>query len=139
MTCLLDTCVVSELVKPGPAETVVAWMAQLPDEACHLSAISVGELARGAARLPPGARRERFERWIDELVSQYGARVIPLDASIARRWGRLSGELSRKGIATSMADGLIAASALVHGLKLATRNVEDFRPFGVEIVNPWQP
>lgn len=139
MTCLLDTCVVSELVKPGPAETVVAWMAQLPDEACHLSAISVGELARGAARLPPGARRKRFERWIDELVSQYGARVIPLDASIARRWGRLSGELSRKGIATSMADGLIAASALVHGLKLATRNVEDFRPFGVEIVNPWQP
>jgi predicted nucleic acid-binding protein len=135
---LLDTCVVSELVKPAPEAAVVAWMARLPDEACHLSVISVGELARGAARLPPGARRERFERWIGELISQYGARVIPVDAVIARRWGQLSGELSRKGIATSMADGLIAVTSLLQGLKLATRNVEDFKPFGVEIVDPWK-
>ena len=138
MSYLLDTCVVSELVKPAPEATVVAWMARLPDEACHLSVVSVGELANGAARLPPGARRERFERWIGELISQYGARVIPVDAVIARRWGQLSGELSRKGIATSMADGLIAVTSLLQGLKLATRNVEDFKPFGVEIVDPWK-
>lgn len=116
----------------------MAWMARLPDEACHLSVISVGELANGAGRLPPGARRERFERWIGELISQYGARVIPVDAVVARRWGQLSGELSRKGIVTSMADGLIAVTSLLQGLKLATRNVEDFEPFGVEIVDPWK-
>lgn len=116
----------------------MAWMAQLPDEACHLSVISVGELTKGAARLPPGARRERLERWIGELISQYGARVISVDALIVRRWGQLSGVLSRKGIATSMADGLIAVTALLQGLTLATRNVEDFEPFGVEIVNPWK-
>ena len=80
----------------------------------------------------------RLERWIGELVSQYGARVVPVDAEIARRWGLLSGELTRKGITTLVADGLIAATALVHGLTLATRNVDDFRPFGVEIVNPWK-
>ena len=116
----------------------MAWMAHLPDEACHLSVISVGELTKGAARLPPGARRERLGRWIGELISQYGARVIPVDSFIVRRWGQLSGELSRKEIATSMADGLIAATALVHGMKLATRNVADFKPFVVEIVDPWK-
>jgi predicted nucleic acid-binding protein len=138
VTYLLDTCVVSELVKPGPDETVVAWMARVPDEACHLSVITVGELAKGAARLPPSAKRVRLERWIGELISQYGVRIIPVDASVARRWGRLSGELSRKGITTLMGDGLIAATALVHGLKLATRNIADFKPFGVEIVDPWK-
>ena len=138
MTYLLDTCVVSELVKPGPDETVVAWMARVPDEACHLSVITVGELAKGAARLPPSAKRVRLERWIGELISQYGVRIIPVDASIARRWGRLSGELSRKGITTLVGDGLIAATALVHGLRLATRNIADFKPFGVEIVDPWK-
>lgn len=138
MTYLLDTCVVSELVKPGPDETMVAWMARVPDEACHLSVITVGELAKGAARLPPSAKRVRLERWIGELISQYGVRIIPVDASVARRWGRLSGELSRKGITTLVGDGLIAATALVHGLKLATRNIADFKPFGVEIVDPWK-
>lgn len=138
MIYLLDTCVVSELVKPGPDETVVAWMARVPDEACHLSVITVGELAKGAARLPPSAKRVRLERWIGELISQYGVRIIPVDASVARRWGRLSGELSRKGITTLVGDGLIAATVLVHGLKLATRNIADFKPFGVEIVDPWK-
>ncbi|MBI2752059.1 MAG: type II toxin-antitoxin system VapC family toxin [Betaproteobacteria bacterium] len=138
MIYLLDTCVVSELVKPGPDETMVAWMARVPDEACHLSVITVGELAKGAARLPPSAKRVRLERWIGELISQYGVRIIPVDASVARRWGRLSGELSRKGITTLVGDGLIAATALVHGLKLATRNIADFKPFGVEIVDPWK-
>jgi len=138
VTYLLDTCVVSELVKPGPDETMVAWMARVPDEACHLSVITVGELAKGAARLPPSAKRVRLERWIGELISQYGVRIIPVDASVARRWGRLSGELSRKGITTLVGDGLIAATALVHGLKLATRNIADFKPFGVEIVDPWK-
>lgn len=138
MTYLLDTCVVSELVKPGPDETVVAWMARVPDEACHLSVITVGELAKGAARLPPSAKRVRLERWIGELISQYGVRIIPVDASVARHWGRLSGELSRKGITTLVGDGLIAATALVHGLRLATRNISDFKPFGVEIVDPWK-
>ena len=138
MSFLLDICVVSELVKPAPEAAVMAWMAQLPDEVCHLSVISVGELTRGAARLPPGAKRERFERWIGELIAQYGVRVIPVDAFIVRRWGQLSGELSRNGIATSMADGLIAATALIHGMKLATRNIADFKPFGVEIADPWK-
>jgi predicted nucleic acid-binding protein len=73
------------------------------------------------------------------VVSElYGVRIIPVDASVSRRWGRLSGELSRKGITTLMGDGLIAATALVHGLKLATRNIADFKPFGVEIVDPWK-
>lgn len=92
----------------------------------------------GICRLPAGKRRTQLESWFEGLLARYEARIVPVDAAVAREWGRLSGELSRRGTPTSMADGLIAATALVHGLKLATRNVVDFKPFEAQIVNPWK-
>jgi len=138
VSILLDTCVVSELIKPSPDTRVVAWTGATPQETCFLSAISLGEVIDGIARLPLGKRRESLETWFEGLVGRYEARVIPVDAAVGRRWGTLSGELRRRGVSTSMADGLIAASALTHGLKIATRNVKDFKPFDVEIVDPWK-
>lgn len=92
----------------------------------------------GIARLPLGKRRENLGTWFEGLVSRYESRIVPVDATVGRKWGTLSGELRRRGVSTSMADGLIAATALVHGMKLATRNVADFKPFAVEIVDPWK-
>ncbi len=92
----------------------------------------------GIARLPLGKRRENLGTWFEGLVSRYESRIVPVDAAVGRKWGTLSGELRRRGVSTSIADGLIAATALVHGMKLATRNVADFKPFGVEIVAPWK-
>ena len=138
MSILLDTCVVSELIKPVPDARVVAWTGATPQEICFLSAISLGEVVDGIARLPLGKRRENLGTWFEGLVSRYESRIVPVDAAVGRKWGTLSGELRRRGVSTSIADGLIAATALVHGMKLATRNVADFKPFGVEIVAPWK-
>lgn len=92
----------------------------------------------GIWRLPAGKRPSRIEAWFEGLRSRYEARILSVDAAVARKWGCLAGELARHGATTSMADGLIATTALVHGQKLATRNIADFRPFEVEIVNPWK-
>ena len=138
MSILLDTCVVSELIKPTPDARVISWTEATPQDLCFLSAITLGEVVDGITRLPPGKRRENLVAWFEGLVSRYESRIVPVDAAVARRWGTLSGELRRRGVITSMADGLIAATALLHGLKIATRNVADFKPFGVEIVDPWK-
>lgn len=138
MNILLDTCVISELIKPSPDSAVLAWTGKTSEGACFLSSITLGEVMYGIWRLPAGKRRSRLEAWFEGLLSRYEARILPVDAAVARKWGHLAGELTRNGAPTSMADGLIAATALVHGLKLATRNIADFKPFEVEIVDPWK-
>lgn len=139
MRILLDTCVVSELIRPVPDATVVAWTGRTPQDNCFLSAITLGEVMEGIAGLPAGKRRVGLEAWFEGLIARYEPRIISVDPAIARRWGALAGELRRRATPTPMADGLIAATALVRGLSIATRNVADFSPFGVQIVNPWQP
>ncbi len=138
MSILLDTCVVSELIKPAPDARVISWTEATPQDLCFLSAITLGELVDGLTRLPSGKRREHLLVWFEGLVSRYQSRILPVDAAVARRWGTLSGELRRRGVITSMADGLTAATALLQGLKIATRNSADFKPFGVQIVDPWK-
>ena len=138
MNILLDTCVISELIKPVPDPAVLAWTAGTPEATCYFSTITLGEVMNGICRLPSGKRRAQLENWFEGLVARYEARIVPVDAAVAREWGRASGALARRGVPASMADGLIAATALVHGLKLATRNVADFKPFEAQIVNPWK-
>ena len=138
MNTLLDTCVISELIKPAPDARVLAWTRDTPEGSCFLSAITLGEVMGGVSRLPAGKRRARLEAWFEGLLVRYESRIIPVDAAVARQWGRLAGELARRGAPTSMADGLIAATAVRHGLRLATRNLADFKPFGVELVDPWK-
>ena len=138
MNTLLDTCVISELIKPAPDALVLAWTGDTPEGSCFLSAITLGEVMGGVSRLPAGKRRARLEAWFEGLLIRYESRIIPVDAAVARQWGRLAGELARRGAPTSMADGLIAATAIRHGLRLATRNIADFKPFGVELVDPWK-
>ena len=138
MNALLDTCLVSELIKPKPDARVLAWMARTPEESCFLSVVTLGELERGIARLAAGTRRARLENWLGGLVEHYDGRTVGIDAGIARRWGKLSGQLAKRGRAISMGDGLIAASAIEHGLAVATRNVVDFALTGAKLIDPWK-
>ena len=139
MAFLLDTNVVSETVRPRPEKAVLDWMeAQVPTD-LFLAAQTVGELVRGARKVKERARRERFERWIEEdLARQFDGRVLPFDGPTAAVWGRLMGDGDRTGRPPAAADAQIAAVAIRHELLLVTRNEKDFAQFGIQLLNPWR-
>ena len=135
MTYLLDTNVVSELVRRKPAAAVLRWLDQAPYESIHASVLTAGELRKGVERLPDGTRKEQLRLWLDrDIAAWFGDRLLPISLDIAERWGRLVAE-HRRPLPTI--DSLLAATALHHGLRLVTRNVTDFRFPGLAVINPW--
>ncbi len=139
MAFLLDTNVISETVRPRPDTTVLDWIESRSPGDLFLAAQTIGELVRGAWKVREQARREQFERWIEQdLARQFDRRILPLDASTAAVWGRLMGDGDRAGHRPSAADAQIAATAIQHDLTLVTRNVKDFRNFDIGLLDPWQ-
>jgi toxin FitB len=133
---LVDANVIAEIVRRLPDANVIAWFQVVPDSALHLSVLSLGELRKGVERLPAGPRRERLRVWLEqELPAWFDERLLPITKDVADRWGRLAAEAGRSLPAV---DGLLAATALHHGLRLVTRNVRDFKLPGLEVVNPWR-
>ncbi len=136
MSVLVDTNVLSETVRPRPNGAVLRWLAAHPTIA--ISAITLDELAFGIERLE-GQRRVRMREWLDRLREDVAPNVIPVDAEIALAAGRLRAARERRGRRVAQADMLIAASALLRGLTLATRNVADFEGCGIALVDPFEP
>lgn len=135
MSYLLDTNVISELVRARPAKTVLAWFENIPSEALHISVLTLGEVRKGVEHMPDGARREKLRLWLEhELADWFGARVLPVDIPVADRWGRLLAQMVRP---VPTIDSLLAATALHHELRLVTRNQKDFDYPGLEVINPW--
>jgi predicted nucleic acid-binding protein len=131
---LLDTNVVSELRKPKPHGAVVAWLRDLRDEQLFLSAVTMGELQAGVERTrhQDPAKAGEIEAWVDRLADSY--QILPMDTACFREWGRLMhGKAGRL-----IEDVMIAATARVHDLIVATRNERDFKPLEVSVVNPFQ-
>ncbi len=136
---LVDTNLPSELTKPVPDARVAAFLIDAGKESVSASIVTIGEIAKGIAILPQGKRREELRAWLDQVMRPWFAgRILPVSENIAERWGTLTGEQRIKGRQITMADGLIAATALEHGLVLVTRNVKDFEGLGIAIVNPWE-
>ncbi len=135
MSFLIDTDVLSELRKTKRDPSVVSWLESVPSSELWLSVVTVGEIEKGIAvqrrRDPPFA--ESLHEWLETILRLYEDRVIPVDTEIARRWGRLSGELGHDG-----ADLLIAATAIENGLRVATRNTRHFEPTGAPVFNPFE-
>ena len=130
---LLDTNVVSELRRPRPHKGVSEWIGGVPADRLFLSAVTVGEIQAGIeiTRRRDAAKAEELASWLDRVVAGYG--VLPMDAAAFREWARL-----KHGKPDAMIeDAMIAATAKVRGLTVATRNVRDFRVFGVDIFDPF--
>jgi predicted nucleic acid-binding protein len=135
---LLDTCVISELVKPTPNRKVVDWINELPSEALFLCAITVGEVRKGLTKLPDSKKKERLTLWLNTLLIEYNERIFFIDLMVCENWGVLQGNAEKAGTPMSTIDGLIAATAYTHNLTLATRNENDFTPSNIPIINPWK-
>jgi predicted nucleic acid-binding protein len=135
---LLDTCVLSELVKSAPSENLVNWIEEQEEQELYLSVVTIGELYKGIFKLSPGQRRSRLEQWVSEDLSQrFHGRVFPVDANVAKVWGAILGEAESLGSPLPVIDALIGATASVFGCTVVTRNVVDLERTQVEVLNPW--
>jgi hypothetical protein len=132
---LVDANVLSEPTKPSPDARAVEWLRDNEAELA-ITPIVLGELEFGILLLPAGRRRKRLEQWFNEGVRRL--RVLDFDTEAAAAWARLLARLRKKGLAMSVKDSFIAATALAHDLAVATRNAADFRHAGVRIVNPFE-
>ncbi len=133
---IVDTNVLSEVLRPAPSAEVTSWLRRR-ESTIHLSVVTVQELTFGVARMPRGARRAELQRSVDDAIRAFHGRVLPITIEVARTAGLLLAERLVNGRPLSLPDAQIAATALVHGYSLATRNVRDFDGLGLDVVNPW--
>lgn len=137
MKYLLDTCLISELVKPTPNKKVIKWLNDIPSTALFLSAITIGEIRKGLTKLPSSKKKETLTVWLNTLLRDYKERIFSIDLIVAENWGVIQGNAEKTGMPMSSIDSLIAATAHTHNLTLVTRNEDDFVPSQISILNPW--
>ena len=135
MTFLVDANVLSETTKPAPAPGVVDWLRR-NERALVVDPVVLAEIRFGILRLPRGRRRSRLEGWFDGAVERL--HCLPWDAATGLRWAELLADLRATGRAMPIKDSLIAATALAHGLVVATRNRTDFEKAGVDVLDPFE-
>jgi predicted nucleic acid-binding protein len=139
MNYLLDTCVLSEFTRRQPDKRVIHWLDSIEEEKLFISVITVGEIQRGIERLPDSHRKTELLVWMNnELLNRFAERIIAIDALTMFMWGSLTARLEAAGQPMGVMDSLIVASALQNNLIVATRNVTDFLPCGVQVINPWE-
>lgn len=136
MSYLIDTNVLSELRRRDPNAGVLEWFGQRPSTTLYLSVLTLGEIRKGIDQAAEDARKLKLLDWLEvELPAFFVGRLLSVDTTVADRWGRLQAQAGRPIPAI---DGLIAATALTHGLRLVTRNTRDFTHPGLDIINPWR-
>ena len=135
---LLDTNIVSELIKARPDERVVEWIRAADEVDLHLSVLTFAEIRFGIEKLAQGARRERLRHWMDtELTDRFEDRILDIDRSIAELWGVIMARAAAVSLRLPVMDTLLAATAEHHGMMMVTRNVRDFARAGVTTLDPW--
>lgn len=136
---LLDTNVLSELMRLKPNHSVISWLDKTSAGDLFLSAVTKAEIELGISLLPDGNRKRKLALAANEIFDEFPLRSLPFDDLAASKYAQLVSARTKRGLPISVEDGQIAAIALVHGLALATRNVSDFKTIdGLRVINPWE-
>jgi predicted nucleic acid-binding protein len=136
---LLDTCVISELVKPKPDPCLTRWVRSQEEESLFLSVITIGEIQKGISKLPDDQQKKKvLQDWLSrELQQRFKGRILEITIGAALAWGQVLGECEKKGLTLPAIDSLIAAQGIFHEMTVVTRNIADMEPAGVSLFNPW--
>jgi predicted nucleic acid-binding protein len=135
---VLDTNVVSELMRPAPDDRVVSWVDQYPARNVFITAVTAAELQYGVARLPNGRRKTVLTMQVAELLAEdFQGQILPFGVNAAAYYAQIAAAREQEGQPISMADAQIAAICLHHDAELATRNIKDFTDTGVHVHDPW--
>jgi predicted nucleic acid-binding protein len=135
---VLDTNVVSELMRPIPSPAVEAWVRARPGDELYTTSVTVAEIGYGIERLPDGARKKLLATTAHQLFSAFAAQVLAFDAVAAGVYGAVVCGRDRVGAPIDGFDAQIAAICRIHAAPLATRNIKDFDRTGIELIDPWQ-
>ena len=138
MKYLLDTCVISELIKSSPNVSVIGWMNTQNEENIFLSVLTIAEIQKGISKLPESKRKKNLQNWLDnDLHQRFHNKIIDINIEIARYWGKIQAEAEQKGKKMSVIDSLIASTGIIFDCVIVTRNVSDIETSGCTIFNPW--
>ncbi len=139
MKYLLDTCVVSELIKKNPNPKVTAWVTSTEESKLFLSVLTFGEIYKGIEKLPESKKKEKLHNWVNcELRERFENRIINFDLQVATTWGKTQAFSESAGKGMPALDGQIAATGIAHSLTIVTRNTSDMEISGVSLFNPWE-
>jgi toxin FitB len=136
---IVDTNVISEVAKPRPSPQVIAFLHETDEDRLFISVVTLGELRRGVALKTDGRAKSVLDAWLRvDLVERFSGRIVDITAAVANTWGELMADAKLRGIGLHAIDGLLAATPRTHNQTLVTRNIKDFTPFGLPLLNPWQ-
>ena len=139
MKYLLDTCVISEVIKRKPSSKVIKWIKQEEESNFFISVLTIGELHKGIEKLDKSKRKEELHNWVEnDLKERFCNRIINIDMQVVMVWGKIQGMTERTGKPMPAIDSLIAATGVTHHLTVVTRNTSDMKESGVALLNPWK-
>lgn len=139
MKYLLDTCVISELIKKNPSQKVVKWISKIEEKNLFISVLTVGEIHKGIEKLPASKKKEQLYKWVNnDLKERFKDRIIAFDLQTATAWGKAQAQSELVGKAMPAIDGQIAATGISYDYIVVTRNTTDMEISGVSLLNPWK-
>jgi predicted nucleic acid-binding protein len=135
---IVDTNVLSELMRPSPSSAVRDWVRSQAEDQLYTTAITVAEIRYGIGRLAPGQRKDSLRAAADEIFAAFDEQVLPFDLAAAMHYPQIVNGRDRLGLPMDGFDAQIASVCQVHDARLATRNLKDFRETGIDVIDPWQ-
>ncbi|MDL1967384.1 MAG: type II toxin-antitoxin system VapC family toxin [Deltaproteobacteria bacterium] len=139
MKFLLDTCVISEIIRQKPSRKVIKWIKKEDESNLFISVLTLGELHKGIEKLPESKKKEELHNWVEnDLKERFWNKIIDIDIQVAMMWGKIQGMTERIGRPMPAIDSLIAATGITYQLTVVSRNTSDMKESGVVLLNPWK-